>query len=293
MTHRGTHAPETHRRSSAHPRLHPAQWRSLVRVSTSQPLVRSPSQSANPALHRPNTHKPAAHIAVAPAYAHRAPQAPQSARLVRMLTSQPFSWLRSQSANAGSHATTAHPPATHATREALSSMHCERHAPQLSGDVAVFVSQPFDGSPSQSAVMGAHGAGASGGGGGMESTHPSAAAASSGASTASGGGGWASVPFGPWSGTAGASSGARGASVDTPASDGQTQAVQTPTGPHSCAPVVPPGHGHGAERPRAPHDSSGGAPHAAAHNVTARARRAMLMGRFYVRSAELSHCRSL
>ena len=61
----------------AHARAHIPQCATVVRVSTSHPLLASPSQSANPVLHV-NPHAPIAQVAVAFARAghasHRAPQ---------------------------------------------------------------------------------------------------------------------------------------------------------------------------------------------------------------------------
>ena len=83
---------------------HAPQFVTAVRVSTSQPSARAPSQSANPAVqarpHAPAVHTGAALAGVAQAVA----QAPQWASDVRVSTSQPFAASPSQSAKPAAQA---------------------------------------------------------------------------------------------------------------------------------------------------------------------------------------------
>jgi hypothetical protein len=72
------------------------QWAALVRVSTSQPLVGTPSQSAKPALQAPTRQAPAAQAAVALGSAQVRPHAPQLATVVARLVSQPLATAPSQ-----------------------------------------------------------------------------------------------------------------------------------------------------------------------------------------------------
>jgi len=92
------HAPAAHVAvplAAVHARLHMPQWVSDVRVSTSQPLVAMPSQSAKPALQAPSTHPPAAQVAAALGKLHARPHMPQWVVLVRVSASQPLEMVRS------------------------------------------------------------------------------------------------------------------------------------------------------------------------------------------------------
>ncbi len=82
----------------SHRRLHAPQWVALARVSTSQPSLGSPLQSAKPAV-QVCSQRPAAQLAVLLGRAvHAVPQVPQCCRLVRVSVSQPLAAMRSQSA---------------------------------------------------------------------------------------------------------------------------------------------------------------------------------------------------
>jgi hypothetical protein len=65
------------------------QWAVLERVSVSQPLLASPSQSALGAVHMPTPHRPLVHAGAPPATEQRVPQAPQWAMEVCVSTQAP------------------------------------------------------------------------------------------------------------------------------------------------------------------------------------------------------------
>ncbi len=67
----------------------PPQWATVTRVSTSQPLVGSRSQSPTPSLHELTTQRPLLQPAEAPASEQRIPQAPQFALLLSVSTHAP------------------------------------------------------------------------------------------------------------------------------------------------------------------------------------------------------------
>jgi hypothetical protein len=86
---------------------------------------------------------------------HALPQPPQFDRLVVVSVSHPFSRLASQLARPALH-TTPHVPPTHAALPLGYAGHAFGHDPQCDGSLRVSISQPFFGSPSQSANPGAH-----------------------------------------------------------------------------------------------------------------------------------------
>ncbi len=79
---------------------------------------------------------------------HRRPHTPQLLLSIRVSTSQPFAAVASQSVNPAAHVPTAQRPATHAA-VAFASMQRLPHAPQFTGSVAVFTSQPSVSMPLQ------------------------------------------------------------------------------------------------------------------------------------------------
>jgi hypothetical protein len=93
---------------------HAPQFAALLEVSTSQPFVALPSQSANGFVHEPTVHVPPAHTAFACGGAQVWLQPPQFARSLVVMVSQPSIGLPLQSANPGLHDSVAHAPATHA-----------------------------------------------------------------------------------------------------------------------------------------------------------------------------------
>ncbi|MFO0651780.1 MAG: hypothetical protein U0326_36500 [Polyangiales bacterium] len=100
--------------AGAHARPQPPQWSVLARVSASQPLAGSMSQSAKPSL-QVTSQRPDAQRAVAlPPAAQRIPQPPQWPRSLRVSASQPLLASLSQSAKGAVHAPTAHAPVRHA-----------------------------------------------------------------------------------------------------------------------------------------------------------------------------------
>jgi len=102
MRHDVTQAPLVHPAkalgSEAHRAPHAPQWDTAVVVSTSQPLLALPSQSAYPVAQRATVHRPPSQAAVALGGAHAARQAPQWGTLVAVSTSQPLAASPSQSA---------------------------------------------------------------------------------------------------------------------------------------------------------------------------------------------------
>jgi hypothetical protein len=99
-----THAPPMHAVMPAQARPQAPQFEAALRVSTSQPLVGSPSQSAKPVAHT-GTQAPAtqAFAVVEALVAHTRPQAPQLEAELRVSTSQPFEGSPSQSAKPVAH----------------------------------------------------------------------------------------------------------------------------------------------------------------------------------------------
>ncbi len=122
---------------------------SLVRL-TSQPSDGSPLQSPNPAGHTLTPHLCRLHQGVAPpTAAHKLPHVPQLFTSFSVLVSQPFERLSSQSAKPGEHVIW-HCESAH-VGVPLMPTQIVPHAPQFVGSPLVLVSQPFVGSPSQSA----------------------------------------------------------------------------------------------------------------------------------------------
>ena len=124
------------------------QFATLEFVFTSQPLVDTPSQLANPLVQAVSEHVPEGHEAVAFGRLHVEPHAPQFERVVSVV-SQPSAAMPLQSPKPGLHVETPQTPPTQfgvppAAGQTLP------HTPQLLMLVAVFVSQPFRGLPSQS-----------------------------------------------------------------------------------------------------------------------------------------------
>jgi len=113
----------------AQPRLQAPQWAALVRVSTSQPLLASPSQSAKPAR-QVEPQAPPAQLAVELAgTGHARMHAPQCAGSVCVLVSQPLAASPSQLALGAVQAPTAHVPFMHRAVP-LVMVHRASHAPQ-------------------------------------------------------------------------------------------------------------------------------------------------------------------
>jgi hypothetical protein len=125
----------------------------LVRVSTSQPLVGLPSQSAKPGLQARTAQRPEPQVAVALARRHALPQAPQWETLLARVVSQPLAEEPSQSPRPGPQSVRSHTPALQRA-PAPSKRQTVTQAPQWSALVRVSVSQPLPGSPSQLAKPG-------------------------------------------------------------------------------------------------------------------------------------------
>ncbi len=122
----------------------------LVRVSTSQPLVASLSQLLKPALHD-TPQVPAAQVALPLARRGQAlSQRPQWSRLVPRAVSQPLAALLSQLPKPAAQAPRPHMPALH-TGVPLEAIHAVPQAPQWAALVRRSTSQPLLGSLSQSA----------------------------------------------------------------------------------------------------------------------------------------------
>ena len=109
------HPPDEHAAvawARLHARPHAPQWASVVLVLVSQPFEATPSQLPKPALQVATAHAPAAQAAVALGSEHARPHAPQCAAVERVLVSQPFEGLPSQSpkpvAQVNPHAPDAH-----------------------------------------------------------------------------------------------------------------------------------------------------------------------------------------
>jgi hypothetical protein len=147
-----THAPASQRAPAPgklHRPPHLPQCRALLRVSTSQPLAGSPSQSAKPALHAATAQRPAAQAPRALAGAHARPQAPQCAALARVSASQPFMASPSQSAKPSLQALT-HAPAAQDTAALARGAHGLPQPPQCAVAVRVSASHPSEASALQS-----------------------------------------------------------------------------------------------------------------------------------------------
>ncbi|MFO0602212.1 MAG: hypothetical protein U0324_03510 [Polyangiales bacterium] len=130
-------------------RPQPPQWAAEVRVSASQPLDGSMSQSAKPAS-QAYEQAPAAHEAAAWARVAQAmPQPPQWAVVVRVSVSQPLASLPSQLPKPAAQVPTRQTPSRQAVAPP-SVGHTRLHEPQWSAPVWVLASQPLAGSPSQS-----------------------------------------------------------------------------------------------------------------------------------------------
>jgi hypothetical protein len=126
----------------------PPQFEALVSVLVSQPLLALPSQLPKPELHAPSVQVPLTHDSVALARSHSAPQAPQFARLVLVLVSQPLPELPSQSPSPGLHDETPQTPPTQFGVPPVAG-HTFPHVLQLLTSVFVLVSHPLFGLPSQ------------------------------------------------------------------------------------------------------------------------------------------------
>jgi hypothetical protein len=133
---------------------HMPQLLTLVAVLISQPLATAMSQFWKPAL-QAMEHWPAAHDGTPLFALHAAPQPPQFAALVLVLTSQPFAWMPSQSAKPALHDPTTQPPFEQAAA-ALGRLQARPHMPQLPTAVFRLVSQPSESMRLQSANGGAH-----------------------------------------------------------------------------------------------------------------------------------------
>ena len=132
------HTPAEHTWPAAQPTPQAPQWALLVRVSTSQPLLATWSQSAKPASQVATAHAPAAHADVAWASRHARPQPPQCAALDVVSSSQPLVAAPSQSPKPTAQRTMAHSPPVHPCTWVLASTHARPHRPQSAGSMAVF-----------------------------------------------------------------------------------------------------------------------------------------------------------
>ncbi len=124
-----------------------------LRVSTSQPLAGSPSQSAKPGLQAPTPQRPATHAPAALAGAQTMPQPPQLRASARASTSQPLVVAPSQSAKPSAH-TGLHRPAAHTAEPLAGRSQRVVQVPQWSASVRVSTSQPLRSSRSQFAKPG-------------------------------------------------------------------------------------------------------------------------------------------
>jgi hypothetical protein len=135
---------------TAHARPHPPQLPALLRVSTSQPLLASPSQSAKPAV-QVSAQRPEAHAgtALSPPM-HIVPHAPQWATLDLRSASHPLLAFMSQLPKPSAQRPMVHWLSTHAAVP-FGGSHTRPHAPQCPVLVRRSTSQPLLGSMSQSA----------------------------------------------------------------------------------------------------------------------------------------------
>jgi hypothetical protein len=144
-----THIPLAHD-SAALARLQPTpqppQSVSVVMLR-SQPFAGLPSQSAHPVSHDAIAQVPVEQVSVAWASVHAVPQPPQSVT-VRMLRSQPFASVPSQSSKPALQEAIAHEPVEQVA-VAFARVHGMPQLPQ-SVSVRMLRSQPFAGFPSQS-----------------------------------------------------------------------------------------------------------------------------------------------
>jgi hypothetical protein len=127
----------------------PPQFETLTVVSVSQPSAMPLTQSAWPVLHW-MAHVPfvgSVQLALPPLSEHLLSQLPQVSGALRS-ASQPLAELPSQSAKPTSHFTLQTPSVQ--VPVPLSGLQACPQPPQWPSAVLVFVSQPFDGSPSQS-----------------------------------------------------------------------------------------------------------------------------------------------
>ena len=115
---------------------HAPQLALSVRVSTSQPLAGSRSQSAKPAAHAATPQLPPAHVALAWGSAHARPHAPQLASLVCRLVSQPSLAVPLQSPAPALQRTTVHAPAAQPLAATPASAQTVSHPPQFVGSIA-------------------------------------------------------------------------------------------------------------------------------------------------------------
>jgi hypothetical protein len=95
----------------------------------SQPLAAIPSQLPKPALHAMTAHAPALQVSVAFGRLHARPHAPQWARAVLVLVSQPLAAIPSQLAKPALQRAMPHAPLVHAPTP-LAGAHARLHAPQ-------------------------------------------------------------------------------------------------------------------------------------------------------------------
>ncbi len=111
-------------------------------MSVSQPVVASPSQSPKPVLHAVTAHAPAEHDDVALRSEHARRHTPQLLLSLRVLISQPFDDISSQSANPSAQRSTQR-PITHAPVEFSPAGHRLPHAPQFIESLLRSVSHPL------------------------------------------------------------------------------------------------------------------------------------------------------
>jgi hypothetical protein len=137
------HTPAEHTCPAPHRVPHAPQFALSVLVLTSHPLIASPSQLPEPALHVPSVQLPAAQVAPALGNEQRSPQPPQLlASVAFTAVSQPFAAMPSQLPKPVLHAPTIHAPAEHACVATLASAQRASHAPQLFTSVAVLAHVP-------------------------------------------------------------------------------------------------------------------------------------------------------
>jgi hypothetical protein len=110
-----------------------------LRVSTSQPLAASPSQSAKPGLQAATPQAPPAQAAAALGSAQTRPQAPQLAAVVSSAASQPLAAAPSQSPKPAAQRTTVQAPPRQPLAAAPARAQTVPQAPQLVGSTAVLV----------------------------------------------------------------------------------------------------------------------------------------------------------
>jgi hypothetical protein len=147
------HAAATHARvalaRAGHTVPHVPQWVALDRVSTSQPVPVTASQSAKPAAQVATAQAPMVQAATALARAQALPHAPQWAALLASVTSQPLLATPSQSAKPARHAPPPHTPAAQRACWLPVIAQAVPHTPQFVAELAVSTSQPLPATPSQ------------------------------------------------------------------------------------------------------------------------------------------------